>query len=68
MQAVKGLSMEKWLCWSSLGVAGLLLLFFFLDIFLGFPFGGMSKAIDIFGILSSGILVYLSWNALRDVL
>ena len=35
MQAVKGLFMEKWLCWGSMGVAGLLLLLFILDIPLG---------------------------------
>ena len=35
MVAVKGLSMEKWLCWGSIGVAGLLLLLFLLDLFTG---------------------------------
>ena len=34
MQAVKGISMEKWLCWVSMGIAGLLLLLFLLDLFL----------------------------------
>ena len=42
MQAVRGLSMEKWLCWGSIGVAGVLGLLFLLDFFigrsLGFPF------------------------------
>ena len=33
MQAVKGLSMEKWLCWGSMGVAGFLLLLFVLDFY-----------------------------------
>jgi len=69
MQAVKGLSMEKWLCWSSLGVAGLMLLLFILDITpMAFPFGGLSKLVDVLGIIASGVLVYLAFNALRDVL
>jgi hypothetical protein len=71
MQAVKGLSMEKGLCVASLVVAGLMLLLFILDIALGFPFGGSNlsgmQLVDIFGILASGILGYLSWNALQDV-
>ena len=67
MQAVKGLSMEKWLCWGSLGVASLMLLFFVLDIALGMPFGGLSTTVDIFGILASGVLVYLAWDALKDL-
>ena len=49
MVAVKGLSMEKWLCWGSIGVAGLLLLLFLLDLFTGFPFYGISPAVDIMG-------------------
>ena len=74
MQAVKGLAMEKGLCWGSLVVAGLMLLLFLLDVFLGFPFGGGGsqplegmKVVDIFGILAGGVLVYLSFNALRDL-
>ena len=73
MQAVKGssMSLEKWLCWSSLGVAGLMFLLFLLDLFLSFPFGGSKLAgmqtVDIFGVISSAVLIYLSWNALRDL-
>jgi hypothetical protein len=67
MQAVKGLSMEKWLCWGSLGVAGLMLLLFLLDVFTGFPFGGISVTVDIFTILASAVLVYLAYDALRDL-
>jgi hypothetical protein len=67
MQAVKGLSMEKWLCWSSMGVAGLLLFLFLLDLLLQVPFGGISKAVDIFSILASGIVLYLAWDAYRDL-
>jgi hypothetical protein len=68
MQAVRGLAMEKGLCWGSLGVAALMLLFFILDITpLGIPFGGMSTVVDIFGILASAILLYMSFDALRDL-
>ena len=61
--------MEKGLCLGSLSVAGVLLLFFLLDLFLGIPFGGGSAFgwIDIIGIIAAGILAYLAYNAYRDV-
>jgi hypothetical protein len=34
---------------------------------LGFPFGGMNKTIDVFGILASGVLVYLCWETIREL-
>jgi len=71
MQAVKGLSMEKWLCWASMGVAGLMLLLFVLDLLTGVPFGGSAlsgmRIVDIFGIVMSALLLYMSWDALRGV-
>jgi hypothetical protein len=67
MWAVKGLSMEKWLCWGSMGVAGLLLLLFVLDIALQIPFGGLSLVVDIIGILAAAIVVYLGWDAFQDL-
>jgi hypothetical protein len=71
MQAVKGLSMEKWLCWGSMGVAGLMLLLFVLDLVAGVPFGGSSlsgmKIVDIIGIVMSALLLYMSWDALRGL-
>lgn len=67
MQAVKGLFMEKWLCWGSMGVAGLLLLLFLLDLFLSFPFGGLSKTVDVLVILSCGVVLYLAYDAFRDL-
>jgi hypothetical protein len=67
MQAVKGLSMEKWFCWGSMGVAGLLLLLFVLDLFLGVPFGGIWKAVDVILILASGLVLYLAYDAFRDI-
>jgi hypothetical protein len=67
MQAVKGLSMEKWLCWSSMGVAGLLLLLFLLDLFLKVPFGGVSAPVDVVSILACGLVLYLAYDAFRDL-
>jgi hypothetical protein len=67
MWALKGLSMEKWLCWASLGISGFLLLLFLLDLFLGFPFGRVSSFVDVVGILACGIVVFLSWDAFRDL-
>lgn len=70
MQAVRGQAMEKKLCIASMSVAGLLLILFVLDLIVGFPFGGPPAftLIDIVGALAGGILLYLSWNALRDLL
>ena len=65
--SVKGLSMEKWLCWVSMGVSGFLLLLFLLDLVLKFPFGGLSLVADILGILSCGAVLYLGWDAFKDV-
>jgi hypothetical protein len=67
--------MEKGLCFGALGVAVLLLLVFVLDLFIKVPFSSNVPSdksspfmlIDIAGILASGILAYLSWNALRDL-
>ena len=62
--------MEKNLCIASMSVAGLLLLLFVLDLAIGIPFGGypVFLVIDIVGILAGGLLLYLSWNALKDLL
>ena len=59
--------MEKWLCWGAIGAAGLMLLLFLLDIIFSFPFGGLSGAVDVFGILASGLVLFLGWDALRDL-
>lgn len=71
MQAVKGLLMEKWLCWGSLGVGALMLLVFVLDLAVGVPFGGTSFSgmliVDILGILMSVLLLYMSWDAMRGL-
>src|SRR5437660_12874898 len=39
LAALKGLSMEKWMCWSGLGASGLVFLLFLLDLITGYPFG-----------------------------
>jgi hypothetical protein len=67
LQAVKGLFMEKWFCWSSMGVAGLLLLLFLLDLFTKFPFAGLSSTVDIIMVIACGIVLYLAWDAFRDL-
>ena len=58
MQAVKGLAMEKWLCWATMGVSGLLLVLFLLDLILGIPFGGLSKALDAILVVACGMGFY----------
>ncbi len=60
--------MEKALCYGSLGIAILMLLIFLADIVAGKPFGGGPfVTIDVFGFLSSGIVIYLAWNASKDL-
>jgi len=59
--------MEKWLCWASMGVAGLLLLLFLLDVITGIPFSKLDIVVDIIGILACAIVLYLGWDAYRDV-
>jgi hypothetical protein len=64
----KGRAMDKILCYGSLGVAILMFLLFLLDLFAGFPFGGAKfVTADVFGLLASGIVIYLAWNASRDL-
>jgi hypothetical protein len=71
MLAVRGLSMEKWLCWGSLAIAGLMLLLFVLDLVAGMPFGGRTLSgmmtVDILGVLMSALLLYMSWDAVRGL-
>jgi hypothetical protein len=67
MQAVKGLSMEKWLCWGSMGASGFFLLLFLIDLILKFPFGGLSPFVDILAILACGAVLYLGWDAFQDI-
>ena len=64
----KGREMEKYMCYGALGVAGLFMLLFILDLIVGIPFGGGPFIVgDIFGILVSGMVGYLGFNAMRDL-
>lgn len=64
--------MEKWMCYGALGIAGLMLVIFLLDLLTGAVFGGPDgtnpfATVDIFGVLASGVVAYLGYSALRDV-
>lgn len=50
-----------------MGVAGLLLLAFLLDLIVKIPFGGLNLIVDIFGVLTAGIIGFLAFDALRDL-
>jgi hypothetical protein len=64
----KGRAMDKALCFGALGIGALMMLIFLLDLVAGVPFGGKDfVAGDIFGFLASGIVVYLGWNASKDL-
>lgn len=68
----KGRAMEKGLCYGALGIAALLLLIFLLDL-VGVSIFGAGKdsnpftVVDVFGILASGAVGYMAWNASRDL-
>jgi hypothetical protein len=60
--------MEKYMCYSALGVAGVMALLFLLDLIVGFPFGGSPfMLVDIFGLLASVVVGYLGFSAMRDL-
>ena len=59
--------MEKWLCWASMGVSGVLLLLFLLDLVVKTPFGGLSKIVDVLAVISCGVVLYLGWDAFQDL-
>ena len=68
MTATRGWAMDKKMCIGSLAVAAIMLVLFLVDVIAGFPFGGGGFiAIDIIGLLASGILIYLSIAALREL-
>lgn len=58
--------MEKWLCWGSMGVSGVLLLVFLLDMILGIPFG-MGWMVNILGILGCGVVGYAGWETYKEL-
>lgn len=59
--------MEKWMCWSGLGISGVVFLLFLLDLIIGIPFGGISMAVDILALLACGLVGFVSWDALQDL-
>jgi hypothetical protein len=63
----KGLSMEKWLCLGGMAVSGGLLALFLADLFAKFPFGGLSAFVDILASIACAIVLFLSWDAYKDV-
>ncbi len=64
----KGRAMDKALCFGALGAGALMFLIFLLDLLFEFPFGrGPFLAVDILGVLASGVVAYLGWNASRDL-
>jgi hypothetical protein len=64
----KGRAMDKILCYGALGVGGLMALLFLLDLVAGFPFGGGPFVfVDILGLLAAAIVIYLAFNAQKDL-
>jgi hypothetical protein len=59
--------MEKWLCWGSIGLSGILLILFLLDMILGIPFGGIGWTINILGVLACGLVGYLGWESYKEL-
>ena len=59
--------MAKWLCWGSLGISGILLIIFALDMFTDIPFGGIGAIVNVIGILGCGLVGYLAWDTFREI-
>jgi hypothetical protein len=59
--------MEKWLCWGAMGIAGGMLILFVLDLLTTFPFGGLSRLVDILAAIACALVVFLGWDAARDL-
>jgi hypothetical protein len=60
-------SMEKWMCWGAMGVSGVLLLLFILDVVMKIPFGGLSTVVDIVSAVACAVVLYLAWDAFSDL-
>jgi hypothetical protein len=59
--------MEKWFCLAAMAIAGLLLLLFMLDMAMGIPFGKANFVVDICGFLASGVVIFLGFDAFKDL-
>jgi hypothetical protein len=55
------------MCWGAIGVSGLLLVLFILDVAIKIPFGGLSTVVDIVSAVACAIVLYLAWDALQDL-
>jgi hypothetical protein len=40
---------------------------FVLDVTIHFPFGGISPVVDIVSIVASAVVLYLAWDAFKDL-
>ena len=58
--------MEKWLCLTSMAIAGIVLIAFALDMAIGIPFGKLSFVVDIVAVLAAGLVGYLGWESYRE--
>ncbi len=59
--------MEKWLCWGSLGAAGIFLLLLLLDLIISIPFSRISAVADILGIIACALVGYLAWTSYKEL-
>ncbi|MCI0684121.1 MAG: hypothetical protein L0Y71_18590 [Gemmataceae bacterium] len=59
--------MEKWMCWSAMGISGVLLLLFILDLTIKFPFNSLNPIVDIVSAIACAIVLYLAWDAYSDL-
>jgi hypothetical protein len=60
--------MEKWLCWGAMGVSGFLFILFLLDVVTkSIPFGGLSTIVDIVGAIACALVIFLGWDASKDL-
>jgi hypothetical protein len=50
-----------------MGLAGLMMLAFILDLAIKKPFGGLSTTVDVLAIISCALIVYLGWDSYREL-
>jgi hypothetical protein len=58
--------MAKALTFAGMGVAGLLVLMFGLDLAIGVPFGQASLMMDVALLICAAALGYMSWSTYRE--
>ncbi len=64
--------MDRWLCWIGMGVSGLFLLLFLLDLVFSMasipfqPFSGIDPILDVLGMICSAVLFWLAYSAFRE--